>query len=151
MRRRRKPMSLFPFHKHQKPLVDFEKGLDHFFDGFTGLLTDQMPKVNVKEEEDKYVVEAEMPGLDKDEIELKYEHGHLTIRGEQNQEAKQEQEGYISMERSQRKFQRTIPFDDENIDDDNISAQLDKGVLNITLPKKTPGYEDEGGKQIDIE
>ncbi len=144
-------MSLFPFHKHQKPLMDFEKGLDHFFDGFTGLLTEQMPKVNVKEEEDKYLVEAEIPGLDKEEIELKYEHGNLTIKGEKQEESRHDEENFISMERSERKFQRTIPFDDDNIDDENISAQLEKGILNITLPKKTPGYKEEGGKTIDID
>jgi len=151
MMKRRKPMSLFSFHKPSKSFSEFEKGIENFFDGFSSLINDNMPRVNVKEEEDKYTVEAEMPGLNKDEVELRYENGYLTISGEQNQENKVEEEGYLSMERSQRSYKRTIPFDDENVDDDNISANLENGVLYINVPKKTPGFEEQGGKIIDIE
>ncbi len=149
--RRRKPMKWFPFHKQSKPMADFEKGLDSFFEGFSSIMNESMPKINVREDEEKYTVEAEVPGLNKDEIELRYENGVLTISGEEKHENKVEQEGYVSMERSERKYQRSVPFDDENVDDENIKANLENGVLYVTLPKKTPGLGEHSGKIIDID
>ena len=154
MRRRKhlqhKPMSLSPFH-HHKSLFNFDKSLSNMFDNFTSFMEDHTPRINVREEEQEYIVEAEVPGLSKDELEVRYEHGALTISGEQKQDNKIEREDYVSMERQERKYQRTIPFDSDNIDDANITANLENGVLYVKLPKKHPGFQEDDGKVIDID
>lgn len=106
-------------------------------------------KTDIIEKEDAFVVEAELPGMSKDNIELDYHDNVLSISA--NQETKKnesdEERNYIRRERSTRSFSRQFIIQD--IDKDNIKAKFDNGILKIDLPKQHP--TDSESKRIDIE
>ena len=100
-----------------------------------------MPSVDVVEEQDHYLFHADLPGVDLDKIEVLFEDGLLTIKGERSEfskdgeEKENEEKGYRRIERSYGSFQRSFRLPDE-IDADNITAKSDKGVLEVRVPKK---------------
>jgi HSP20 family protein len=126
-------------------LVRYERpfGLlrDFFGEGFAA----PVMKTDIKETEDSYIVEAEMPGVKKENVELVCEKGVLTIMAKANEEKTEEKDGYIRRERFPGGMTRR--FELQDIDEEKISAKMDNGVLYITLPKKASEQE----KRIEIE
>ncbi len=109
-----------------------------FFEGWT-------PAVDIYEDNDKYVVKAELPGLKKEDINVSLDGNTLTISGERKQEEqKQEGESYRA-ERFFGRFQRSITLP-VAVQADKIEAAYKDGVLNVTLPKA----EEAKPKQIQI-
>jgi HSP20 family protein len=106
------------------------------------------PPVNVREDEDALYVEAELPGLTRDEIQLSVENGVLTITGEKREERTEgKPEGEVHVfERRYGRFERrlTLPT---NVDAEKIRARYENGVLGVTLPKT----EEAKPRQIQIE
>ncbi len=94
-------------------------------------------RVDVKEDERDYKLEAELPGVDKEDIRLELKDDVLTLSVEKNEEIKEEKENYIKQERRYGNFSRSFYVDDVNID--KIKAKFENGVLYITLPKKGSG------------
>lgn len=90
------------------------------------------PPVNVVETKDGYVLEAEMPGVSKDGLEVLLEDNELTIVGHRNLGVKGAQPIY--RESVDRDFRRTFVLD-PTIDSGKISAKIDRGVLTLSLPK----------------
>ena len=104
------------------------------------------PKVDVEEEKDSYRLHADLPGLDKKDINVKVENGVLTISGEKNIVKKdRKKDEYAYYERSYGKFSRSFQLP-EHVDENNIKAGYKNGVLDLTI-KKT---EKARPKQIDI-
>ena len=103
------------------------------------------PKINVVENEKNYVVTAEIPGVDKDKIDIDIKDNTLTIKGEKSFEKKEEKDNYLRVERSYGKFQRSF-YLDEHVDREKINAKYKDGVLEITLPKK----EEATPKKIEV-
>ena len=93
------------------------------------------PRINVVENEKNYVVTAEIPGVEKDKIDIDIKDNTLTIKGEKNFEKKEEKDNYLRVERSYGNFQRSF-YLDENVDREKINAKYKDGVLEVTLPKK---------------
>ncbi len=93
------------------------------------------PAVDIKEEPDKFVIEADIPGVKPDEIEVSMEEGVLTIKGEKKTEATTEKEGYKRVERTYGSFYRRFSLPD-TADAEAISAKSKHGVLEIVIPKK---------------
>lgn len=95
-------------------------------------------KTDIIEKEDAYIVEAELPGMSKDDIELDYHDNILTIRGRQETEKNEQDEErkYVRRERSSRSFSRQFIIQD--VDEDAIKAKFDNGILEINLPKIHP-------------
>ena len=93
-----------------------------------------VPAVDIKEEKDRYVLHADIPGVKPEDIEITMEHGVLSIRGERKFEEKEEKENFKRIERSYGVFYRrfTLP---ENTDADAIEASGDNGVLKVVIPK----------------
>jgi HSP20 family protein len=91
-------------------------------------------KVDIKETEKAYVVEAEIPGVQKDEINLEIEQDRLTISVNKNEEINEEKENYIRKERRSSAMTRSFTVD--NIIPEQANAKYENGVLAITLPKK---------------
>jgi HSP20 family protein len=109
-----------------------------FFEGWT-------PAVDIYEDNDKFVVKAELPGMKKEEISVSLHGNTLTISGERKQEEqKKEGESYRS-ERFFGRFQRSITLP-APVDMNKIEASYKDGVLNITLPKS----EEAKPKQIQV-
>jgi len=105
------------------------------------------PLSNITETDTEFNIKAELPGLDKGDIEITYDDGVLEIKGEQKEEKEEKEKGYIRREFSSSSYYRAFQLP-ENIDPDKITANLDKGILNITIPKKEPEKKEK--KKIEI-
>ena len=95
---------------------------------------DWTPSVDIKEEAERFVIHADVPGVDPKDIEISMEDGVLSLSGERKTETRTEQDGWKRVERHSGKFLRrfTLP---EGTDAENISAQGSHGVLEIIIPK----------------
>lgn len=95
-------------------------------------------RTDIREEEDKYILEAEMPGFDKEDIHLDLNGDYLTLSAEHKteKEEKDKHGKYICKERSYGSYQRR--YDVSAIDTENIHAEYKNGVLELIMPKKTP-------------
>ena len=96
--------------------------------------SDWVPAIDIKEEKDRYLVHADIPGVDPNDIEIHMENGILSIKGQRETEKKEEREGYKRIERSSGSFFRSLSLPD-TIDTDNISAKSKNGVLELVIPK----------------
>jgi HSP20 family protein len=113
----------------------FDQDLSVFTDGGTDIMTSNWsPSVDIREEDDKYVFIADIPGVDPKKIEVTAENGTLTIKGEREEEKKEEKKGYKRVERSWGSFYRRFNLPD-NVSTDKIVAKSKNGVLELTLPK----------------
>ena len=97
------------------------------------------PKVNIIEVEDRFIFEAAVPGLTKDDIaiEVDDESSLLTISGEAKQN-KEYKDLYLCREIKRSKFSRSFSLPKETLDLSKISAQCDNGILTIEIPKLKP-------------
>lgn len=93
------------------------------------------PAVDIKEEADKFVIHADIPGVKPEDIEVSMEAGVLTVKGEKESETKTEKEGYKRVERTSGSFYRRFSLPD-SADGDAINAKCKLGVLEIVIPKR---------------
>jgi len=96
--------------------------------------SDWSPAVDVKEEDSQFLIHADVPGVNPDDIKVHMENGMLTISGERESEKKDEHEGYKRVERMRGSFLRRFNLPD-SADAKGISAKSNHGVLEITIPK----------------
>ena len=120
--------------------------LDDVFDDF---MAPEKPhhnpmKCDVYEKDGKYNIEVDIPGYNKDEVKIEAKDGYLTIAAEKKIEKKEEQEDkkYFYHERRYGKVERSFYIGD--MDTDKISAKMENGILNITIPK----IEENNSKKI---
>jgi HSP20 family protein len=96
------------------------------------------PLSNITEDEEGFSISAEMPGLDKGDIEVSLHDGLLEIKGEMEEEKREEEKGeVVRSEYRSANYYRAFNLPD-NIDEDAIDATLDKGILKVKVPKKEP-------------
>ena len=95
------------------------------------------PKVNVYEYDDKVGIVAEIPGLDKKQLEVSVEEGVLTIAGDKHSTFESDGAKVLRRELKQSSFKRQFELGDL-LDGDNISANFKDGVLSIDVPKIEP-------------
>jgi len=105
------------------------------------------PSVDVHENDKEIVIEAELPGIEEKDIDVTMQNHVLTIKGEKKIVTKEDKDDYHMMERRYGSFQRSMRLPD-TVDEDNVAAKFDKGVLTVTLTK-LPGEESKTRK-IDI-
>ncbi|MFP9060913.1 Hsp20/alpha crystallin family protein [Natrialbaceae archaeon A-chndr2] len=137
----------------RNPFEDLEEMLDRLseqFDGGVG--TDGLPvpssvPVDVVDRVDEYVVTADLPGFETEDIDLTLADGTLRLEAEDTDEDETLDEHYIRRERTQRSISRRIRLP-EPVDEEGVSAGYNNGVLTVTLPKLEEG---DDSKQIDIE
>mgnify|MGYP002589997522 CR=1 FL=1 len=144
-------MSLVPFNRNKSitPHDAMMNMLDDFFSDTwlpSRSLSFDTFKIDVKENESEYTVEAELPGIAKDEINLDLHDGRLTISVARSEQTENKKENYIHQERRVTSMQRSIYLADAS--DDGVKAALHDGVLTITV-KKTA--KQKGVKRIEIE
>ena len=96
--------------------------------------SDWTPAVDIKEENDRFLIAADIPGVDAKDIDVHMENGLLTLRGQRNFESSTENEGYKRVERARGSFYRRFSLPD-TADADRISAKCANGVLEIVIPK----------------
>ncbi|MBI5042087.1 MAG: Hsp20/alpha crystallin family protein [Gammaproteobacteria bacterium] len=97
--------------------------------------SDWTPAVDIKEEADRFVITADVPGVDPKDIELHMENGVLTIKGERQSETKEAREGYKRIERVRGSFYRRFSLPDTT-NAEAISAKSQHGVLEVVIPKQ---------------
>jgi HSP20 family protein len=93
------------------------------------------PAVDIKEEDGAYVLHADLPGVNPQDIQLDMEHGVLTLRGERKSENTEEKDNYRRVERVTGSFYRRFTLPD-TADAENISARTVNGVLEVRIPKQ---------------
>lgn len=91
------------------------------------------PQLEVLERDSRLVIRADLPGLEKDDVNVEVEDGVLTISGERKQEREENREGYYRSERSYGRFYRAIPLP-ETVNAEQCNASFNNGVLEVSFP-----------------
>ncbi|MGC9520703.1 MAG: Hsp20/alpha crystallin family protein [Anaerolineae bacterium] len=131
--------------REQYPMETFQRDMNRLFDEFFGsgfglspwseerwgMLS---PRVDVSETGTEVKVAAELPGLDKEDIELSLDNNVLTLSGEKRHEKEEERRNYYRSERAYGAFYRRIPLPAE-VDAESAEAVYKNGVLTVTLQK----------------
>ena len=121
------------------------KEMEEFERRFFGQRTPAM-KTDIRETENAYILESDLPGFSREDIHAEINNGYLTIRAEHKSENEDKNDKYLRRERSYGSFSRT--FDLEGIDADAITASFKDGVLSLELPKLAPKPEEERRLEI---
>jgi HSP20 family protein len=98
-------------------------------------VADYVPAVDVVEENDRFVLRADLPGVDPQSISIDMENGALSLAGERHSEKTGNTNGLHRIERSSGKFFRRFGLP-ESADSDNITAKTANGILEVVIPKK---------------
>ncbi|MDQ2695874.1 MAG: Hsp20/alpha crystallin family protein [Pseudomonadota bacterium] len=125
---------LTQLHKELDRLFDTRLGPGAADDNSNVVASDWTPAVDIKEEAQRFVLHADVPGVDPKDIEITMENGLLTIRGERKAETREEREGFRRVERVRGTFYRRFSLPD-TADAEKISARGVNGVLEIVIPK----------------
>ena len=133
-------------HRYQpwRQIQNLRKELDQFFGAYNAASDDSsstdtcdwIPAVDIKEEGERYVLRADIPGTEPKDIEIVAENGVLTLRGNRVGEAVEQRSGYSRIERPHGSFYRRFSLPD-SADLANITARSTLGVLEIAIPKLT--------------
>jgi HSP20 family protein len=109
---------------------------DSFGDNQDALSTSNFsPAVDVYEDEHTVNLKIEVPGVDEKDLDIRVENNTLTVHGERKFEKEEKEENFRRVERQYGSFTRSFTLP-QTVDAENVSANYDKGVLKITLPKK---------------
>lgn len=138
-------------------MIPFDRRDDNFFDVFDNFQKKFFDNTNatlpafrtdIQDLGDKFLLEAELPGFKKEDIQLDLKDNILTIKAEhkESSEEKDEKGNYIRRERRYGSFARN--FDVTGIDENAISASYENGILALTLPKQVPAQPER--RQIAI-
>ena len=126
-------------------LTPFGRGYDLFNmfndmdkEFFSGAMPANACRTDIKDAGDKYIMESELPGFEKEDISLDINGTYLTITAEHKTETenKDEENKYIRRERTYGSYKRS--FDISDVDAEGIAAEYKNGILIIDLPKKKP-------------
>jgi len=136
-----------------KPVDEFEKTIEQTFKPLQRLKrffedwdldlpaeTVNFPKIDIWEDEEKYVVEAELPGFDKKDIDINITDDILTIKASRKKEEEKKDKNYYYTERIYGEFVRSVRLPSE-VDKKSIKAKYNNGVLELTLPKTKESKE----------
>ena len=141
-------MSLIP----RDSFFDLDRTFSDLFRGFPTVQSTEgsffAPRVDVKEKEGSYVINAELPGVDKDKLHVTLENGTLTIEGSMEDESSEEEEGkVIRRERRYGQFSRSFHVGD-GVQEGDIQASFKDGLLKLEVPKKAPQAPER--RRIDV-
>jgi HSP20 family protein len=120
---------------------DLKQMLDRFFGKSFGpdesavVTSEWVPRVDIKEEADRFVILADLPGVEPAQVEVLMDKGILSIKGERRGETGEQNDRFSRIERRYGSFHRRFALPD-TADADGISAQGRHGVLEISIPKK---------------
>ena len=120
-----------------------------FFDDpfFSESRHNEIMKTDIKEGENEYTLEIEMPGIKKENVKIELSKGYLTISAENNNEVEEKEKNYIRKERRYGSFTRSFYVGDK-VEMNDINASMDNGILSITVPKEES--EEPEKKYIEI-
>ena len=110
-------------------------------------LTGWAPAIDVIQRDEDLVVWAEIPGARPEDVDITVQNGVLTISGKLEEEREEERQGYLVRERRYGTFRRSLQLP-QDVDEDQISARFENGILEITIPGAAAGREP---KRIQVE
>ena len=142
-----------------KDLVNMQREMGRLFDGlfadFDGdvrtdpfgrsYITPWSPRADVIENDDAYVIKAELPGVNKNDVKITLRDNVLTIKGEKKEEKEEKEKNFHRIERSYGSFERSFALP-AGVKNDKVDAAYKDGVLSITLPKA----EEAKPKEIEV-
>ncbi len=142
-----------PYHRHNQS-AGFSRMQRHMNSMFNNMFEGNeeeitaccwSPRVEISEQEDRYLVDADLPGLEKEDIKVEVEDNVLSITGERRLEEEKEEQNYHLRERVYGKFSRSFRLP-AKVDANKINASFKNGVLSLIIPKT----EDAKPKQIEV-
>ena len=101
----------------------------------------RQPMVDIVDQDDSFLITAELPGFTKDQVDVQVNKDMVEIRAQAQQVQNDERKNFLRRERSFRTFQRTIALP-EPVNPTNVDAKLNNGILEIRIPKKEPKPEE---------
>lgn len=132
------------------PFTSFRREVDRLFDDFfapaearsfaSAATAAVVPSIDVRETDQAYTVTAELPGLERKDVELNLRDNALTLSGEKRAGHTEEDGGRAYTERSYGRFERVIPLDAE-IDANKVRANFKNGILTVDLPKNAKAQD----------
>ncbi len=108
-------------------------------------------QTDVYEKDGKLFYETELPGVKKEDVDIKVEDGRLTISGEVKRDERVERENYFRIGRHYGKFQRVFPLPEQAEDAKKIKASFEDGILRVTVPLRESLKEKEKPIAIKVE
>jgi HSP20 family protein len=118
---------------------------DPLFRDWTPNVLNKLPAVDIEENDQNYIIKADVPGFEKDQVNVEVQANSLIISGHNEKESEKTENQVYTRERSLSDFKRTITLP-ENINKDEIKAAMKNGVLTLNVAKHK-----ESKQQIDIE
>jgi len=154
-----KPVQMDSFGKNEvstwspfRDMVNMQREVGRIFDGLFSdfdrdgnAITSWSPRADVVENNDSYVIKAELPGVSKNDVKITLRENVLTIKGEKKAEKEEKDHNYHRIERSYGSFERSFSLP-SNVKSDKIDAAYKDGVLTLTLPKS----EEAKPKEIEV-
>lgn len=106
------------------------------------------PRLDIKATDTEYVIHADLPGIEKEDVTLEVHDDRLLIKAESKEEKEEKGEGYLRRERGYRSFFRTVPLPEDALTQEDVDAKLQKGVLEIHV-KREPG-EKKAPRKVEV-
>lgn len=130
---------------------DFDLWDEMFRDPFFTESESKLMKTDIKEKKDKYLIEMDLPGYEKDGIKIEIQDGYLTVHAKVNREDDDKEKGkYVRKERYTGECSRSF-YVGENVKEEDIKAKFHNGTLILEIPKKEDKKELPEKKYIPIE
>jgi HSP20 family protein len=120
-------------------------GLVPAWDNEEGLNASWNPRVNIFENKEQLVLEAELPGMTRDDFDLSIENNVVTLKGERRFEKKDEGDNYHRIERAYGSFTRSFTLP-STVSAEGVKAEFNNGVLNVSFPKR----EETKARKIEV-
>lgn len=133
-----------PFGQNSLNLFNLFNELDRNF--FNDTMQVNACRTDIRDAGDKYVMEAELAGFDREDINIDIKDSYLVISAERKKSSDNNDDKYIRRERSYNSYKRS--FDVSDVDTDNINAGYKNGILTIDLPKKK--HEEPVSRRLEI-
>jgi len=142
----------------EQPFQKLRRATDRLFDEFsrnlrwpvaewqspwrmtTGVAGIEWPRVDMRENNDELIITAELPGVNKDNLDVSLSQNRVTISGEKKEQEGEKGRGYYRLERSYGSFQRSLPLPFE-VESEKVDASFKDGILTVKLPKTAAARE----------
>lgn len=132
-----------PTQRSSSRLQPLQGEIDDLFSDFFGTVDEEgeglsrqwSPRMDLSETDEEYRLKMDLPGVDKDNLDVSVQNHRLRIRGEREEEAKEEDEDFLRVERSRGSFYRNVAFPDTAVLE-RAEAEFGNGTLTVRVPKQ---------------
>lgn len=132
-----------PTRRSSSRLQSLQREIDDLFGDFFGTFDEEAedlsrqwsPRMDLSETDEEYRLKMDLPGVSKDNLNLSAQNHRLRIQGEREEEAKEEEEDFLRVERSRGSFYRNVAFPD-TADLERAEAEFENGTLTVHVPKR---------------